>query len=87
VRLIETLGLAVVAAMAFGADSASGTLLPTWLSHTVTQPALIHANRWPLKRQAGSSGTCSEAATWSALYDLTPVDATEDGLSIHLKGR
>jgi hypothetical protein len=64
----------------------ASTVLPTFLSHTATHSALIHANKLPLQRQTGSSGSCSETATWSALYDLKPVDPTKGGLSIHLLG-
>jgi hypothetical protein len=62
------------------------TVLPTLLSHTATTAAQIHANKLPLKKQAGSSGSCSETGSWSALYSLKPVDATKGGLSIHLLG-
>jgi hypothetical protein len=74
---------------AFGAIKcvyAASTVLPQFLSHTATSPAVIHANKLALTKQAGSSGSCSETGTWSALYDLSPVDATKGGLSIHLKG-
>jgi hypothetical protein len=74
---------------AFGAIKcvyAATTVLPTLLSHTANSPAQIHANKLPLTEQAGSSGACSETGTWSALYDVKPVDATKGGLSIHLKG-
>jgi hypothetical protein len=74
---------------AFGAIKciyAAGTVLPTLLSHTETHPALIHANKLPLEKQAGSSSSCSTTGSWSALYDLTPVDKTKGGLSIHLLG-
>ena len=74
---------------AFGAIKciySAPTVLPTFLSHTATAPAEIHANKLALKRQAGSSGSCSETGTWSALYHLTPVDKTKGALSIHLLG-
>jgi hypothetical protein len=65
---------------------AASTVLPTFLSHTEAVPALVHANKLPLTRQAGSSGACSDKGTWDALYDLEPVDPFKFGLSIHLKG-
>jgi hypothetical protein len=43
------------------------------LGFTGGNPATLVANEEPLTRQVGSSPGCSEAATWSATYSLTPT--------------
>jgi hypothetical protein len=56
----------------------ASTVLPTLENHSATmEHAMITASKLPLLREAGSSGSCSENGTWSALYDLDPL-----GLSI-----
>jgi hypothetical protein len=53
---------------------AAETVLPTLENHTAAMPnAMITATKAPLLREAGSSGSCSETGTWSALYDIDPA--------------
>ena len=54
------------------------TVSPTLENHSAAMPnAMITANKLALTRETGSSGSCSEVGTWSALYDLDPA-----GLSV-----
>jgi hypothetical protein len=52
---------------------AASTVLPVFENHSAAMfHAMITANKLALSREAGSSGSCSSAGTWSALYDLDP---------------